>query len=455
MNTKVKKNLAVVFLALVLVVAACGAWYYNSHVFVEKTPYPKNAQLLDLRGKEISREHYDSLRQLLPNCEIRWDVPFQGRYLPEDTRELTVSSLTEEDMEMLRYLPKLCVIKAEECTDYPRLLELTRQYPEMQISYRVDIGGEMYPQNTRKIVYDGDEPAEEELLEKLKYLPQLQTLHFVQPETSAETLRQLRQELPGTAITWEKDAFGETYGDDVAELDFSEKTISSVEEVESLMAYFPSLEKVFLGLCGLDNEELAAYRDRVRPEYKVAWTVVCGRFTTRTDAESLMSYKHKLFSIYDEELENLKYCEDMICVDLGHNYLRSCDWAAYMPNLKYLILAHNNYLTDISGLANCKKLVYLEIGWTALRDISPLIGCTALEDINMKYIYCDPEPLVQMPWLKNVFWSGCPSRNYETLKNISPDTYLLLEEEDWNTKHWRKLQNYYNQRDVLGMWYMD
>lgn len=181
----------------------------------------------------------------------------------------------------------------------------------------------------------------------------------------------------------------------------------------------------------------------------------CGRFSIRTDAETIMSYKYNLFDLYDKELENLKYCEDMICVDLGHNNLRSCDWAAYMPKLKYLILAHNNGLNDISGLANCKELVYLEIGWTSLRDLTPLLGCTKLEDINMKYVFCDADVIVQMPWLKNVFWTACPSRNYQMLEGALPDTYLLLTDEYWNTKHWRQLDNYYAQRDALGMYYMN
>ena len=455
MNTIVKRKIAVVAVAAVLLAAVCGAWYYNSHIFVDKIPYAKNAKQLDLRGQQISAAHYETLREKLPGCEITWDVPFQGQYLSEDTRELTVTSLTDEDVEMMGYFPKLRVVRAEDCTDYEQLMKLKDRNPEMQISYQVELGGVSYRENTKKLVFDGDEPEEAELLEKMKYLVQLETVHFVQPETSGMALRQLRQDLPDASITWEKDVLGQQLTDTVTQLDFSATPPGSVQEMEEMMAYFPDLELVFFGQCSLDNEELAAYRDRVREEYKVAWTVVCGRFTIRTDAESLMSYKHKLFSIYDEELVNLKYCEDLICVDLGHNYLRSCDWAAYMPKLKYLILAHNNYLTDISGLANCTSLVYLEIGWTNLRDISPLIGCTSLEDINMKYVYCEPEPLVQMPWLKNVFWSGCPSRHYDVLENISPDTYLLLEEENWDTKHWRKLDNYYGQRDVLGMWYMD
>ena len=453
-NVMKNKKLWIGLAAAVLALLAGLCWYQNTHVFVEGTPYPKAAGSLDLRGKQISAEHYDQLRQLLPECEIAWDVPFQGQFLPEETGELTISALSEQDVEMLRYFPGLESVNAAGCTDYHNLMMIREQYPQVKLSYDVIIGGKTYAHTTAEMSFDGDEPEAEELLEKLQYLPQMESIRFVQPETEGRDLQALRQQYPDIVITWEKDVLGQTFADDVTELDFSGVLLADEEEMETLMTYFPDLEKLILSDCGLDYEVLADYRDRVRDDYKVVWTVDCGRFSIRTDAESIMSYKYNLFDLYDKELVNLKYCEDMICVDLGHNNLRSCDWAAYMPKLKYLILAHNNQLKDISGVANCKELVYFEFGWTAVRDLTPLLGCTALEDINMKYVLCDADVLVQMPWLKNVFWSGCPSRNYNILEGALPDTYLLLEEENWDTKHWRKLDNYYAQRDVLGMHYM-
>lgn len=444
-----------ILLAVLLTVILAGILgYYNTHVFVDGSPYPKNAQTLDLRGTEISAEYYERLRQALPQTKILWDIPFQGRFLPEDTRRLTISALSREDLPMLGYFPELEAVDARDCRDYDNLMALAEQYPEIKLRYNVVIGETAYPSGTRRLNFDGKEPAGEELLEKLQYLPSMTAIHFVQPQTSGEDLAALRQRYPDIAITWEKDVLGQTFGDDVTQLDFSGTLLNSTEEIEEWMTWFPNLEKLIISDCGLDNETLAAYRDRVRDHYKVVWTVVCGRFSIRTDAETIMSYKYNLFDIYDKELENLKYCEDMVCVDLGHNNLRSCHWAAYMPKLKYLILAHNPYLTDISGLANCKELVYLEFGWTNLRDLTPLLGCTALEDINMKHVYCDADVLVQMPWLKHVFWSGCPERNYKILEGALPDTYVLLKEEYWNTKHWRQLDNYYAQRDMLGMYYM-
>lgn len=56
--------------------------YQNTHVFVENKAYPIRAQSLDLREEDISFAHYDSLHSLLPDCQILWNVPFQGGRYP-------------------------------------------------------------------------------------------------------------------------------------------------------------------------------------------------------------------------------------------------------------------------------------------------------------------------------------------------------------------------------------
>ena len=47
------------------------------------------------------------LRELLPDCEIRWEYEFQGVRYPSDTTELKVTDLTGLE-DALRYLKKHC-----------------------------------------------------------------------------------------------------------------------------------------------------------------------------------------------------------------------------------------------------------------------------------------------------------------------------------------------------------
>ena len=93
--SKKKKILIALAVALALCLAAVAGgffWYRYTHLKVDGIIYEKNLEVLDLRGADISPEHYDRLRSRMPGTEIRWDVPFQDGRLPNDTRAITQGS---------------------------------------------------------------------------------------------------------------------------------------------------------------------------------------------------------------------------------------------------------------------------------------------------------------------------------------------------------------------------
>ena len=107
-----KKTLVtiLVVIALVLVLGIGGFlgynWYRDNHVFVGEDVYPIDTVSLDLTEQDISLEYYEELQSKLPECGIRWMVPFHGGKYANDTESLTVSTLTLEDVEFIaRYFP--------------------------------------------------------------------------------------------------------------------------------------------------------------------------------------------------------------------------------------------------------------------------------------------------------------------------------------------------------------
>ena len=98
-----KKKLVtvLVIIAIVLALGIAGAlgfvWYRDNHVFIEGDAYPLNSTQIDLTGEEISIDYYEQLQSKLPDCNIRWLVPFHGGKYPSDTESLTISELTVED----------------------------------------------------------------------------------------------------------------------------------------------------------------------------------------------------------------------------------------------------------------------------------------------------------------------------------------------------------------------
>ena len=509
-----KKKLLIVLLVLVLLgsVAAGLHWNLENYVLVDMKLYPKAAQQLDLRGEEISIKHYEKLQQKLPDCEILWNIPFQDQMLPHDTREITVQTLSEQDIRAISCFPRLETVKADGCTDYENLLTLSLSRPELRVEYAVQLGGESFAgtakqislvavaadiprlaylprlqkvlcsgggaediallkeycqqQNVEFLVMLGDEmiPLDarkvtagaitDEQLGLLEFLPEMTTLHIRNPQASPEKLQALQAARPEVKITWEQELYGTVYTSDAEEMDFSGAKIRDLKELEQKMAYFPEVETVFLGECGLDNELLAQHREQVRDQYKLVWTVSCGsKMKTRTDARTFMPVREGVYYFNDEEAYNLRYCEEMVCIDIGHMSIHNIDFVEFMPDLEYLILAHTQ-LNYIEPIRHCKKLKFLELDWSPLKDLTPLTECTALEDLNLGNTFADFAPIKEMTWLKNLWMIDCSSRARYEMTQALPDTKVMITGSATVANGWRDLENYYEMRDLLGMHYM-
>ena len=139
-----KKKILVV-LAVLLVIAAGGiVWLFANYHVVGFQCYPKNAAALDLRGQEISVDDYEKLSEKMPNCEIRWDVPFQGGTVADDVTELTVETLADEDVKVLCLLKQLKTVHAEACRDYVQLFSIRLLRPEVDVDYSIHFSGGSY-----------------------------------------------------------------------------------------------------------------------------------------------------------------------------------------------------------------------------------------------------------------------------------------------------------------------
>lgn len=552
-----------IVLAAALLAVGIAVWFLLTHVWVAGSFYSRNADVLDLRFADVTTADYDKLRKKAPNSEILWRIPFQGKTYDQDTDVLYVTSLTDEDVATLDYFTRLKTVEAQECTDYPQLAALTARRPEVTVEYVVTIDGREYPQDTAVVSISGITEEEinlltylpeltavtavgcrtpeqmtrlrdfcqekglsfalrfgtktypdtvEELdvtgvtdgeLELLQLLPELKTLHLKNPEADPETVAQLRSTYPKADISWEVEIAGVSFPDDTREVDLSAVLESSaaqtttataagtqtaagaqtttktqtttgtaagtqstketqstapavtlnLEDLEKKMSYLSDAKQVFLGKCGLDNEELAALRERVRDSYKLVWTVQLGKkLTARTDDTTFMPVREHVYYFLDEDAYNLRYCEDMLCVDVGHMGLTNIDFVKGMPHLQILILAHNGQLQDISPISSCKELIFLELDWSAVKDFTPLVGCTSLEDLNIGLTYPSVEPLMQMTWLKNL-WMVDRGGAYQ-LSQALPDTKIVASADATVGAGWRNLPNYYKMRDMLGMEYM-
>ena len=531
-----KKGL-IIFLSLVLVlltavVVASGLVAARYHI-VDAKFYAKDTQVLDLRGQSIKPAHFEKISAKMPDSDIRWDIPFQGGVLADDAKEITLTTLSEKDIQMLGYARQLQTVRAEGCADYENLALLRQQRPELDVRYSVAFSGGNYSwdvetlaldsvaegdisllkhlPNLKSVVLSGDSydagtvealrgavhnagldfglniggeihlDTEKSLqidgitdrdLELLQYFSGMETLLLQNPVAEPARVFALQDELQGVSVGWEVQLNGQVFDKTVTEVDLTAVEVTDLAEVEQKLAYLPDLEQVTFGLCGVDepkwgnsrskltaspieNEALSAYRDRVREDYKVVWTVRLGpSIALRTDSDNFMPNHFGVGQLPDSYAYNLRYCEEMVCLDVGHMTLTDISFVEYMPNLKYLILAWTE-VQYIEPIRTCKNLVFLELDNSCIRDLSPLVDCTALEDLNLGNTFCDITPVLEMTWLKNVYFIlGSPASAYKMSQAV-PTAHVVATGDATVGGGWRRLPNYYAMRDCLHAPYMN
>ena len=343
---KKKWIFALLILAILLTAAAAAATMAavkrqnqaKNQVMIEDQAYPMDAESLDLRGKKISIAEFEQLSGEMPQCRILWDVPFQNRRIPSDTQTLKVSALTEEDADLLGYFPELRDMDAVACRDYDVILELLEKRPRCHIRYGVEIGGQLLDRDTEKFTLSQGESSGKELMERIPYLRELQKVHLEEPAISAEELQKLMETFPDIEFSWNKTIFGKKLQSNMEFLDLSGIKFESLQEVKDQLAYLPDLKQVDMLDCGFSNQEMRKFRDQVRQNYKVVFNVQVGTMNLRTDIKDFFPDRdHGKVTNFDTE--NLRYCEDLICVDVGHLGFSKIDWVEGTPHLKYLIMS--------------------------------------------------------------------------------------------------------------------
>lgn len=479
-----KKIVVILLILLVLAAAGVGGWMYFQDTYLviggeayrrdvteldlreknldemEKIVQLQNLETLDLRGAAVTVEEYRQLQEALPDCEILWTIPFQGKYYAQEDTELTISEITAGEMEILEYFTDLKTIDATACTDLDTVMTLREKYPEVAVHYTVALDGETYPETTKELTLADADAGE--LMDVLAYLPNVTDVTFTGTAPENESIYELKQAYPGITFHWEFEVLGVAVNSDITEIDLSGIKMDSVEAVEDSLKYFNCLERVVMCDTGLPSEEIDAMWKR-NPDVRFVWNVKVGRFWIRTDATTLMPFQYgydgtKGVQLKDSDCTEMKYLVDMICMDFGHMAISDISFLAYMPHMKYLIIS-DSYVSDLTPMENLKELLFFEAFLCNIRDITPLLGCTALEDVNLaNNPIQDITLLGQIESLNNIWISGVnwPQEQKEALNAAKPDANIIYWQ-NWGStgRGWRYLKNYYDHRDVLGMFYLD
>ena len=429
-----KKVLIIILILLLLILGGMLGyiWYQSSHVFVEDAVYAKSSEMLDLRDQNISEEHYLSLRSQLPDCEIYWDVPFQGGKKSNDTTALTISNLTEQDIIMLKYFPQLRSVDAMGCSDYAQLEALKKQYPDLAVSYQVSLGAKSFDPAVTELTLENGDYDFDILMGNLVHLPQLTSLLLPKTDLSFEQMDAISMEHSGIALDYTVEVLGQEYPSDTASLDLSAMTGDQVEEVAASISMLANLAEIQImdasGKSNLSLEEVKALKTAA-PTVQIPYTFDFFGVKISTSDEEVVIKNKKIGDANEAQvrlaldvldnckrfvLDNCKLSNETMA-KIREDYrdktkvvwrvwfgkvgatltdaeiLRAvydlqddnCSALYYCEDVRFIDIGHSDFLDYIDFMAGMTKLEAAIISGAPIKSLEPLANCTELKFLEL------------------------------------------------------------------------
>jgi hypothetical protein len=136
--------------------------------------------------------------------------------------------------------------------------------------------------------------------------------------------------------------------------------------------------------------------------------------------ESLYYFDARSVKDFSALAELTNMLDLIICADTFSN--ADMQYLAGMTNIELLWIQGGEGLTDISVVANFKKLYRLNIENSGVSDISPVAGITSLVEMSLRGSQVsDVSPLKGLVNLKTLLLEGCPVTDYSPLSGIYPN----------------------------------
>lgn len=370
-----------------------------------------NLEYLDLTGSTC----YDSILKYIaehPQVEVRYTAPLGSLMLSNLETEAALEPGTyslEALLQELPYLPNLNTLTLPKTTLTPQALATLQEgFPELKLVYSVVLLGEEYLTNVTELDLSGMQPEQlEEVCSLLSLLPDVAQVELMDSSGNSALgmadVKQLMQALPQAQFHYTFDLFGKTVSTMEERVEFEDQKIGDEGQqlLRDALAIMPNCTYLRLEDCGFSNEVLGSIQAEY-PNTKIAWRVYFGgQYSVMTDEDTLRT----VYGVYNSHAETLKYLTSLKYIDMGHNTeLTDISFTAYMPDLEILILS-GSPVKDLTPLANCKKLVWLELAECRyIEDISPLEACESLRFLNISFAKVrDLSPIEALPLERFVY----------------------------------------------------
>ncbi len=462
------KKMLICLLCLVLALCLCSCNRENQQtqltmVVTEDTisqldEYP-NLKFADLSGSTC----YEAIVRYIashPQVEVSYTVALGGATVNSTMEALVLpqgSFSFDQLLANIRYLPRLksLTLPATELTA-DQVGQLRSTYPALDIQCTVKLQGvEIGKDATSVDLSQMDSAQLQQVIDKLKLMPNIVSIQLMDANGVSKLplsdVKLLQEALPHVTLGYSFQLFGQTVSTADEAIRFEKVDIGNEGEaaIREALSLLKNCKYFLLDDCGLDNEVMASIRDDF-PGTEVVWRIfhVYPDGHTRnwlTDTEVLRA----VYYVNDSNSGVFKYLTKVKYVDLGHNNdMHDLSFLSYMPDLEIAILSGSE-ITDLSPLANSKKLEFLELAWCGwLKDISPLAGCESLKYLNLGHTRVSDLsalqglPLEMLSYVDSGRLAGLTQADWQAIQGQFPNcwvTYSPLSDANANPygKGWR------------------
>ena len=359
----------------------------------ELEEYP-NLKKLDLSGSTC----YTSIMVYIqnhPEVEVDYSVDLGSTWAPKWVEQISLPAdgvtfpVLRNNLVYLSNLKTLHLPATH--LSYSEIQSLRNAYPELEITYTVGFRGMEFEESTQTVNLAG--MTVEEVTSVIGILESLPNLNYVELMNDSGTCALSKQDVlrlvqaaPTVRFHYVFNLFGRTVSttDEVITFQKLSLTPDAEPEIREALSIMAPGSTLILDRCGLSSEFL----DSIRKDYThvdLVWRVYFGtngQYTTLTNDDTIRA----VYNVTDDTVYEMRYLRSAKYIDMGHNdTLTDLSFLAFMPDLEILILS-GCAASDLSGIENCKKLEFLELAnCLKLSDISPLAGCASLKYLNICY----------------------------------------------------------------------
>jgi hypothetical protein len=265
---------------------------------------------------------------------------------------------------------------------------ITEPEPEEILPVTVNILGKEYDRSETSL--DLSDMTPEDIVEVsgiIAEMPELKEVNLMPPEgeplLSLEAVSALKEAAPDVHFVYEFDMFEQHLTTEDTEVSYVKAAIGNEgeETVRQALKVLDKCEYFLLDDCGIDDEIMDGIRTDF-PDTKVVWRIHVGWKSALTD-DQVIRMTH---GINDSMTGPLKYCHEVIYMDLGHDSgITDISFIENMPDLECLILSDAQF-TDLTPVTNCSKLTWLElVSCYHLQNLSVVADMESIKFLNISY----------------------------------------------------------------------